>query len=164
MASEERVKEIKQLLSENKWNVNSDEGIVTSKRGSKGHILNRGYLVHKVTINGKIKTYCVHEIIAVAGGYDIVGKDIDHINSNKLDNRLCNLQVLSRSDNVRKANKDGLCTPNKGEKNGSHKLTLKDVKDIRLKYEEGHSQVSLSKLYNVHKQTIYNIVSGRAWK
>ena len=47
---------------------------------------------------------------------------------------------------------------------GSHELTLKDAKDIRLKYEEGHSQVSLSKLYNVHKQTIYNIVSGRTWK
>lgn len=164
MASEVRVKEIKQLLSENKWNVNSDEGIVTSKRGSKGTLLNTGYLVHRVTINGKIKTYCVHEIIAVAGGYNIIGKDVDHINSNKLDNRLCNLQVLSREDNVRKANKDGLCTPNKGEKNGSHKLTLKDVENIRLRYKEGESQVSLSKQYNVHKQTIYYIINSKTWK
>ena len=164
MASEVRVKEIKQLLSEDRVKVNLYEGTVMTKRGCEGSLLNTGYLMHRFVINGKRKTYGVHEIIAVAGGYNIIGKDVDHINSNKLDNRLCNLQVLSREDNVRKANKDGLCMPNKGEKNGSHKLTLKDVENIRLRYKEGESQVSLSKQYNVHKQTIYNIVSGRAWK
>ena len=40
---------------------------------------------------------------------NILDPTIDHINCNKLDNRASNLQWLSRSDNSKKAIKDGLC-------------------------------------------------------
>lgn len=42
-------------------------------------------------------------------------------------------------------------------------LMRKTVDKIRKEYEEGTSQADLSRLYGVHKNTIWNIVNNKSW-
>ena len=77
---------------------------VLHDREIKSHISNRGYLRVTLCLNKKLKNYHVHRLVAEAfipnpNGYDTV----DHIDGNKLNNNVENLQWISRGDNIRKA-------------------------------------------------------------
>jgi hypothetical protein len=51
-----------------------------------------------------------------------------------------------------------------GEKNGHHKLTDKDVINIRFLYSNGETMLELSKMYDVSKEQIRNIIHKISWK
>lgn len=67
-----------------------------------------GYVQVHLSKNGKSRTHRVHKIVMEAftdyrsQGYKS-GYGIDHIDGDKTNNRLDNLQILSNADNVRKA-------------------------------------------------------------
>lgn len=68
----------------------------------------RGYAVRKETINGKRINIRMHRQILGAPE----GKDVDHINMIRYDNRKTNLRICSRSENIcnvgkKKSNKSG---------------------------------------------------------
>jgi len=69
------------------------------------HIGRHGYMIFKLCKNKKTKTYKIHQLVAMAFlnhtpcGFKLV---IDHINDNKLDNRLENLQVVTNRFNSHK--------------------------------------------------------------
>lgn len=64
----------------------------------------KGYLVVQLCKNGKVKNFYVHVLtITTFQGPIPQGMTVDHINGNKRDNRLSNLQLLTHADNVRKA-------------------------------------------------------------
>lgn len=85
----------------------SSKGRVVSilhDREIKAFVSNRGYPRVALTTKGKTKYVHVHRLVAEAfipnpNGYDTV----DHIDGNKLNNNVENLQWLSRADNARKA-------------------------------------------------------------
>jgi hypothetical protein len=71
------------------------------KAGVDGH----GYLKVCLNKNGKEKTKKVHQLVAIAflnhipNGHVLV---VDHINNNRADNRLENLQIISQRENTSK--------------------------------------------------------------
>ena len=68
---------------------------------------NRDYLNYMVRkYGGKQKLYRVHRFVwECHNGIIPEGKVIDHINNNREDNRLCNLQLLTQQENCKKSAK-----------------------------------------------------------
>jgi len=77
---------------------------ILNDREIKPFVSNRGYPRVALCTNGKARHVHVHRLVAEAfipnpKGYT----DVDHIDGNKLNNNVENLQWLSRGDNIRKA-------------------------------------------------------------
>lgn len=80
--------------------------------------------------------------------------------------KCCNPKHLflgTHQDNVKdKVSKGRQCV---GEENGNHKLTKKDVTEIRELYSSGtYFQKELAKKYGVHQRHISEIVCKKHWK
>lgn len=70
-----------------------------------------GYQVVSLVKNGIPKTKTVHRLVAEAF-YGTSNKEVNHKNGNKSDNRLSNLEFVTKSENVRHALTTGLSRPN----------------------------------------------------
>ena len=75
----------------------------------KGNKTNTGYMICGVRKHGQSgqKKYQAHRFIwECFNGLIPDGKEIDHINNDKEDNRLCNLQLMTHQQNCKKAAND----------------------------------------------------------
>jgi|LakMenEpi03Aug12_release.lakeMendotaPanAssembly.Ray.scaffolds.fasta_scaffold597176_1 hypothetical protein len=96
-----RIKSIERdILNRGKFPFKSKEKILKPQNDT------RGYSCLNLFKNGKRKNIKVHKLIAMTflnhipnGKYDIV---VDHINNDKLDNRVENLQLISNRENTTK--------------------------------------------------------------
>ena len=79
---------------------------------------NKGYMT--VSLGKRLPGQLVHVLVAEAfiPGYE-PGLDVDHINGKKWDNRVENLQWMSRSDNIKRAFEMGLAHGHKGPDAGT---------------------------------------------
>ena len=97
----------------------SDEGRVMSKNGMKKKPVSddgvlkpvhhpAGYLKVNLFVNRKYYTCLVHNLVMAAFVGDSEGRDINHKNGIKTDNRLCNLEYCTRRENSIHAIRNGL--------------------------------------------------------
>ena len=69
-----------------------------------------GYYTVRLSYKGATKTYLLHRLIAIAFISNPFNKRfVNHINGNKLDNRICNLEWSTHSENIQHAISTGLC-------------------------------------------------------
>jgi HNH endonuclease len=91
------------------------------------------------------------------------GLQINHINGDKADNRLANLELVTGSENQRHAFRTGLKTQPGGEKHHRARLTAAQVQAIRARYQAGERQAALAAEYGVCRAHIGSIVRGERW-
>lgn len=126
----------------------------------------RGYFYVNLCKNGKYKSFTVHRIVAKAF-CDNYSEDLDvnHIDCNKANNSICNLEMVTRSQNIRHAEDNNLTNHLKGEKHCCAKLSNQNVREIRSKFiPRVYTMKMLAREYNVHVATIKNIIYGVYWK
>lgn len=92
----------------------SDCGRIRSRKTGAWQVLRQtphrgnGYLVISPRVGGRYVTRSVHRLITSAFLGDAADRDVNHINGNMHDNRLENLEYLSRGENHRHAYRTGL--------------------------------------------------------
>ena len=121
-----------------------------------------GYL--RTQIAGK--TRLVHRLIAKTFVPKPEGKDfVNHIDGDKQNNEVRNLEWVTRSENIKHAYSIGLKSSN-GSRNGRSKLTEDDVRFIRENYKPYDKQFganALAEKFGVARQTIGAVASGQNW-
>lgn len=157
---------LKEIIS--RWDIDVNKGTVSTCKGDKHYVNKAGYLVIGTTYNGKFKLFLVHQIILCKAGYDLTGLTVDHINGNKKDNRLCNLEVVSARENTLRA----VCTGTnnrirkaRNENSGKTKLTNVDVAYIKYCLNTGAKGVmELADMFKVAHSRISEIKTGKTWR
>jgi hypothetical protein len=124
-----------------------------------------GYLRCGLSIDGKLRTFKVHRLVASAfcKGMTLEKNEVNHINGIKSDNRAENLEWITRSANCKHSFDTGLQKPKKGMLNGHSKLKDSDIKQIRQMFLEGYSSRKIAKIYNMDKTIFLDIKNGKCW-
>ena len=127
-----------------------------------------GYAKVRLMHQGKDKTMRVHRLVAEAFIPNPEGKTtINHIDGNKENNRVDNLEWADRTEQMIHAYDIGLKTSIVGSSNVNAKLTDDQVREIRklyVPYSREFSTVALAKKYGVTNRVIGLIVNGKAYK
>ena len=137
-------------------------------RGKRKRMINcnttKGYMRANLTINGKPKMFLVHRLVAMCfipnpNNY----KQVNHIDGNKLNNHVSNLEWCSNQQNRDHAKKLGLNA--KGEKVGSAKITEAIVIEIfRLRNVEKWTQQRIADHFEIGQSTVGTVLRRKQWK
>lgn len=132
----------------------------------------KGYLGVTVSLGerGKIQRIRTHRAVAelfIPNPNNL--PQINHIDGNKTNNKVENLEWCTNQENTIHAIQTGLKDYSfmKGEKNLSAKLTKEDVEYIRKNYISGSRTFgarALGRKFGVHHETIRQIINNETWK
>lgn len=141
-----------------------------AKEGVKKFSLDKdGYKQVNLSKNGKYTTYKIHRLVALTfipnpNNYPV----INHIDGDKQNNRVDNLEWCTRSENDLHAFRLGLRKPIPVEKKarGEQTRTAK-LKEKQVIYIKKHKYIEteiLMKMFNVSRSTINSIKENRNWR
>ena len=124
-----------------------------------------GYKYIVIRIKKETKSLKVHRLIwCYRNGKIKEGLEVNHKNGKKDDNRIENLEVVTKIQNMRRAIYVTKVFDRKGEKNPNCKLKENDIININIMIKQGIEIKEIAKIYNVHKAHIYHIKNGRYWR
>jgi hypothetical protein len=153
--------------------IRSNHRVVMRKNGVPNTVRERilkpnlrrdGYYVFGVGGTRPQKSFTVHSaVIAAFVGPRPEGLEINHIDGDKTNNRLDNLEYCTRAENIQHAFATGLIKPVglSGEDNNQARLTELQVRDI---WESTKSQRKTAAVFGVSKSTVARIKNRQTWK
>ena len=158
----------------NMGRVRSLDRVVTFKDGRvrkyKGRVLKlcvntQGYEVIQLYNDNVGTTKTVHRLVleAFKPHVNMSDLEVNHMDGNKLNNHLINLEWVTGRDNILHAYDIGLRS-NKGERNPHAKLSNTDVLEILQKLDKGGTHRDIALDYGVSKGCISKINVGIRWK
>jgi DNA-binding NarL/FixJ family response regulator len=141
------------------------DGSVYNAKGieRKSSIDKKGY--HHITLsnNGQRTTYLVHRLVAqqyLPNPFNLT--QVNHIDGNKSNNNLSNLEWVNGSTNI--LHSFGLkLSSYKGDKNGRAKLTEAEVIQIKQLLLQGVKNKEIADKFGISKSVICDIKHKRKW-
>lgn len=125
-------------------------------------LTSHGYLRIALTIKQVQVKRHVHQWVMLAYYGESLGRDVNHKNSIKTDNRLDNLEYVTRKQNIHHAIAAGT---NKIRGVGAAKAKLTEEQAKSIKYNESHLRnFQLAKKYNITPTAVSLIRRGINWK
>lgn len=124
-----------------------------------------GYYLVNLCINHKCKTFSFHRLIAklfIENPKNL--PCVNHIDGNKLNNSLNNLEWVTFSENAKHAIKNGLAIIRKGVLTKNGRFSEDDIKNIRKLSENNIPARKIAEKYNVSKSTIQQIIWRKTYK
>lgn len=115
-----------------------------------------GYYNVVLSINGLKYYKTVHRLIAMTFKGDGDGLQVNHIDENKLNNKVDNLEWVTGSQNK-------IHSIHRGNHN-TVKLSPSLVKKIRIALDKGVSSRVISNFMGVHSSTVHRIKNRKIWK
>jgi len=123
----------------------------------------RGYYFMRLSDSEhKYKTNYIHKMVARAFIPNSENKpQVNHIDGNKTNNLIDNLEWCTNDENMAHAKANGLIKPHKGKEHWHCRLTEEQAKDIKYSLM---STKELMKEYRASYSMVYGIKSGKRWK
>ena len=148
-----------------------------TKRPKYWNVNKQGYRVVQVKVEGKRKTLKVHRLVAEMfldpPKEELILKCslehwnkvlVKHLDNNKTNNHISNLQWCDLKDNTNQAWVDGLIRPRIGSSNGRSKLTESVVHKVCQDFEKGMMPKEAVDKHGISMQQATKIRAGIQWK
>ena len=134
------------------------------QRYKKQYTNRKGYMFVSLYINGKSHTFFIHRLVLmtfnpIEGMEDL---QVNHIDGNKQNNYIGNLEWCTQSENQKHAFEHGLID-RKGTKNSQCRLTEQQVIEIANMIMDGIPYTKIMKKYNISKSLLSAIRNKRLW-
>jgi hypothetical protein len=137
-----------------------EDGMIVAQRTNKHGYVNVNLRIRK----GFRKTAILSRAVYSAFNGPIpAGLAVNHIDGNKSNNVLSNLEAITNSENARHAYRIGLRS-NAGENNPRAKFTADQIKSIRAGKRRPGYVTSVANEYGVTDTTVSRILNGKHWK
>ena len=134
----------------------------------KPSINNQGYLKVGLNKDGKYYNRYIHRLIAETFIENPLEKPcVNHIDGNKLNNNLDNLEWATQKENTIHAHNNGLAEVTEYNKWKVSKInrmfTSSDILDIKNMYNEGKTQKEIAEIYKCYDSTISQILKNKRY-
>ena len=144
----------------------SNYGNIKSSYHNKKNLtgtINKGYLTVGLYHNNIRKRIPIHILVinTFRVCYDVNKIYVNHIDGNKLNNRLDNLEFVTPSENTLHASNNNLIKYRMGENHTHTKLNIDIVKEI---FYSNDSIKNIANKFNISISNVYNIKGKRIWK
>ena len=153
------------LFSRYEINENGEIKNIISNSFLKPWVINSGYKVINIySDNSKTYRVLIHRLVAENFIHEIPEKmTVNHIDGNKLNNHISNLEIISFTENVRHAVQTGLMAS--GENNYNSKYTNEQIHEVcRLISLGSYSLTEVSNLTGVGYNRVVQIYHRAKWK
>ena len=162
---------MKKLIPKCKYNLKfnyyiTDDGKVWSERTQKFLSFQydkNGYVkVQMRSTDNKSHRYSVHRLVLenFKPVENMENLQVNHIDGNKKNNNLTNLEWTTSEENIRHAIDNNL----RATINGASKLTPEQVIEIYRRATNGERNIDLGKEFNIHPDQVGRIKNKKAWK
>lgn len=123
-------------------------------------------IINFSTVDGRKRTFRAHRLVMMAfePRENMDELEVNHIDGNKKNNKLENLEWCTASENQKHAFKMGLQKARKGENSNFSKLTQEDIERIFELRKQGLTQQQIGDIVGCTKSNISCILRGKSWK